>query len=378
MKQLLQFSRAPKSATSALLLISLLLSSTGCSFRKGERWKFAGWDIRKAVGMAPSKPAPETPTRLVTTWTEAVLNRPGETPQRGFGGRLAFFKNGNEDPVRVEGQLVIYAFDESGDDPYKTEPTKRYIFPADQLAVYESESTVGPTYNIWLPWDEAGGVERKVSLIARFEPKDGAIVVGEQTRHLLSGTSPAGAARQQMASTIQPGPSHLELARYQAPAPTANGAQAGGLPMGAEHSVMTAPAPDPLTTTSIPLPRKLPATPGPSLLASRAQQQAIAAARMPAFTSMSTAPTQSSGPVQTASGINAVQPLQPATQQSFAAQAVWQTPVGTSAGYLPPTAPAPGSVHRRHSAVESAAPGQPPSTGFQSPLPRAPEQPFGQ
>lgn len=374
MKHLLQNSRARKPVVTALLLACLLLASSGCSYRKGERWKFAGWDVRKAVGMSPSKPKPETPTRLVTTWTEAVHNRAGETPKRGFGGRLAFFKNGSEDPVRVEGQLVIYAFDESGEDPYRTEPTKRYIFPAEQLTVYESDSTLGPTYNIWLPWDQAGGIERKISLIARFEPKDGPIIVGEQTRHLLSGSSPDSASRQ-LASTVQPGPGQLNLARYQAPA--TSGAPASSLAVGGEHSVMTTPTPDPLTTTLIPLPRKLSATPGPSLLASRAQQEVIAAARMPVVTSMAVTRNQSDAFVQTATATDPVQPMQPTTQQAFAAQAVWQSPVGTSGGYLPQSAPLPGLTAPGQPAVGSTAPGQPPSTGFQSPLRRAPGQPIG-
>ena len=179
---------ARQSPTIALLMAAIL-ACLGCATGSNDRWKFASWDIRNAMDFKrDDKPDPETPTRVVTTWSDAVKHRPGEKAQRGFGGRLAFFKDASQDPIRVEGELVIYAFDESGADPYKSEPTRRYVFPAEQLDIYESENALGPSYSVWLPWDELGGPEQKISLIARFEPKEGAIIVGEQTKHYLAGT----------------------------------------------------------------------------------------------------------------------------------------------------------------------------------------------
>jgi hypothetical protein len=140
--------------------------------------------------MKSSKPPlPEVPVRLVSTWTETSLQRPGKPSQRGFGGRLVFFKRDCDDPVRVDGQLVIYAFDESDREPHETHPTRKYVFPAAEFARHESESKLGPSYSVWLPWDEVGGNNKQISLIARFEPEGGAFVMGEQTKHLLPGLS---------------------------------------------------------------------------------------------------------------------------------------------------------------------------------------------
>jgi hypothetical protein len=50
-----------------------------------------------------------------------------------------------------------------------------------------SKSELGPSYSFWLPWDEVGGPQTEISLIARFEPNGGSIVIGEQTKHLLPG-----------------------------------------------------------------------------------------------------------------------------------------------------------------------------------------------
>lgn len=133
-------------------------------------------------------PDPEIPTRLVSTWTDTILSEPGKTPQRGFGGRISFFNQKSDVPVRVEGQLVVYAYDESGRQAHETQPTRRYVFPQELFARHESMSEIGPSYSVWLPWDDAGGEQKKISLITRFEPVGGALIAGEQTKHLLPGT----------------------------------------------------------------------------------------------------------------------------------------------------------------------------------------------
>ena len=178
------------SLTHSALCLALVAANVGCSIGKKEGWKFSqSWDIRRAVGWKQDEIAPpQIPSRLVSTWTETTLNRTGETPQRGFGGRLLFFDEGSEDSIRVAGQLVVYAYDDSEREAHETQPTRRFVFPSEQFVRHESASKVGPSYSVWLPWDEVGGVQKQISLIARFEPQGGPLLVGEQTRHLLPGT----------------------------------------------------------------------------------------------------------------------------------------------------------------------------------------------
>jgi hypothetical protein len=170
---------------------SLMLGGTGCSisdfkpsklFSLDNTWPF-GDDIEEG-----------TPVRVVGAWTDTVLTKQGEKPQRGFGGRLAFYDNDHEKSVLVDGELVVYAFDELGRDPTNNKPTRRYVFPADQMKLRMSESDLGATYSFFLPWDEAGGPRAEVSLVCRFQPKKGPVVVGEQTKHRLDGPEPVAGA----------------------------------------------------------------------------------------------------------------------------------------------------------------------------------------
>ena len=128
------------------------------------------------------------PQRIVGTWTDTVLHQGGKKPQRGFGGRLIFYGEDAEKPVLVDGQLVVYAFDESNREPTDNKPTRRYVFPPDQVARRMSKIGARARRTVsGCRGTKSGGPQTEISLIARFEPKEGAIVVGEQTKHLLAG-----------------------------------------------------------------------------------------------------------------------------------------------------------------------------------------------
>ncbi len=133
---------------------------------------------------------PGKPERVVAMWTDTVLTRSDTPPVRGFGGRLMFYEGKKESPIKVEGTLVVYAFDENGRDPGSARPDRKYIVTQQQLPAHYSKSKIGHSYSVWIPWDEVGGVQKEISLIVRFEPKNGAAIVGEQRRLLLPGKPP--------------------------------------------------------------------------------------------------------------------------------------------------------------------------------------------
>jgi hypothetical protein len=180
---------------SFLLVFVVTLSSTAAL--QAWEWKTPSflrldntWPFRDK-----DKPQEGTPVRMVSTWTDTVLSQPGQKPQRGFGGRIMFYDKEGKKPILVEGQLVVYAFDEAGREQTDNKPTRRYVFPADQMPVHMSKSELGASYSFWLPWDEAGGPRATLSLISRFEPKGGAVVTSEQTKHVLPGTTPIASAQ---------------------------------------------------------------------------------------------------------------------------------------------------------------------------------------
>jgi hypothetical protein len=131
----------------------------------------------------------EPPGKIVACWTDTVLHQDGRAV-RGFGGRLIFFKRADGDPIKVDGTLVVYAFDETNRDPSNPKPDRKYVFTREQLAEHHSKTKAGHSYSFWIPWEAAGGEQKEISLICRFTPKRGPVIVGEQTRQLLPGTLP--------------------------------------------------------------------------------------------------------------------------------------------------------------------------------------------
>jgi hypothetical protein len=246
------YRRSQRAGSFCRIVLAVACGSAICGCRSsGDGWKFADWDVRRAVGMKKAPAEPKTPQRLVATWTDTILNTAGQSPKRGFGGRLVFFERAETDPVRVNGQLVVYAFDETNPEPQKTHPTRRYVFPAEDFARMESDSTLGASYSVFLPWDEVGGPPKKISLITRFEPAKGAIVLGEQTRHYLPGVDIDGKMTTQIAEgKVESETSSVQLAGYQG----GESAQTGSPAVKAPSEIAGRPRLR-MSTATIPLPK---------------------------------------------------------------------------------------------------------------------------
>jgi hypothetical protein len=170
-------SRAMRFCGCALLLTAAVWAS-GCASLDLERpnvWPFSKEDD------------PRVPTKLVAIWTDAVSTSPDASAARGFGGRLTFYDGKTNKPVKVDGTLVVYLFDEEGRDPGNAKPDRKYVFNKEDWSKHYSKSELGHSYSIWVPYDEVGGPQKEISLIVRFAPTAGPTVVGEQTKQVLPG-----------------------------------------------------------------------------------------------------------------------------------------------------------------------------------------------
>jgi hypothetical protein len=167
-------------AYAALAMLPLL--ATGCQALHLEHSKKFPWVAKTELKESKfSKPA-----RMVAIWTDAVYNQAGKPATRGFGGRLYFYNNQNQ-TVPVEGQLVVYAYDDSNEDKVREAPDKKFVFTPDQFTRHYSESDFGASYSVWIPWDTVGGMETPISLVPVFTSSTGDVVIGQQTMNVLPG-----------------------------------------------------------------------------------------------------------------------------------------------------------------------------------------------
>ena len=180
----------------------LMIATTGCSTlttaknTKNSK-KESSWSLFK-------KKEYQVPQSINVTWTYDIFTKEGKPPTRGFGGRLYFY-NEKSQAIPVEGELTIYGFDDtnrSHDGSSIESADKRFRFTAEQFTTHFSESELGASYSIWIPWDAAPGTQKKIMLIPTFKTKDGPVLRGNAATVLLPGViSPEGEQRVIQAST---------------------------------------------------------------------------------------------------------------------------------------------------------------------------------
>ncbi|MHB8897261.1 MAG: hypothetical protein ACYC6Y_00790 [Thermoguttaceae bacterium] len=159
------------------LLPLVALAVSGCS----------SLNLSENIKWPLSSDKPQIADRVVDVWTDDVLHQTGQVSKRGFGGRLMFYNRQSESPIKVEGSLTVYLFDDHCEDPLREEPLHKFVFPADTLEKHYSKSELGHSYSFWLPVDDVGGVERRLTMIARFQPKVGGRIMGQPSTHVLPG-----------------------------------------------------------------------------------------------------------------------------------------------------------------------------------------------
>ncbi len=130
----------------ACLLLSGCASLTGGDKAKNKPKKDSSWFSWK-------KKEYQTPHSMAVIWSEDVLTVPGKPPTRGFGGRIYFY-NEKSQAIPVEGELMVYGYDESAVKPASTAAPaadKRFRFTSEQFTQHFSESELGASYSIWIP-----------------------------------------------------------------------------------------------------------------------------------------------------------------------------------------------------------------------------------
>jgi hypothetical protein len=166
----------------AVGLVASLLAASGCQTLTPDWSK--SWFGGEAPRLMTSKYG--TPVKMAVIWSPAVLNQAGAKPVRGFGGRIYFYDRGNR-PIPVEGQLVVFAYNDSKPHADGKTPDARYAFTPEQFTSHYSPTDLGAAYSVWIPWDEVGRPQVEISLVPVFTATSGQLVIGESSRNLLPG-----------------------------------------------------------------------------------------------------------------------------------------------------------------------------------------------
>jgi len=158
----------------------------------------------------------EPPAKIIPVWSDTVMSRPGQQGVRGFGGRIVFYGRNTDEPVPVDGSLMVYGWDDTQGNLNQT-PDRKYVVTAEELAGHLSQSTIGDSYSIWIPWDHAGSRHKRVTIVAKYVGQDGVELTSTPQRVVLPGPVPellSQAQQKQAKPIIRPTQSKVEQAGY--------------------------------------------------------------------------------------------------------------------------------------------------------------------
>lgn len=193
--------------------LAALLHASGCAALNVNQEKFFTADARNPV------------VRVLTLWEPAEGVGLDRLPSRGFAGQILFFTAGSAQPVLVRGKVRVYLFDDQGAVAEQARPLHQFDFLPDAWATHATKTTLGPAYNVFIPYVRPGCTQARCSLRVRFEPAEaGSPVYSDMVHVFLPGPEAAGHSAAEPATRTSGSlpPPGIELTRRRGPAAEVN------------------------------------------------------------------------------------------------------------------------------------------------------------
>ncbi len=219
---------------SRLLVTGLLLASlVGCAeFRAPTSWIGLPGSIPRATARNPA-------SRIVAIWQPADGRNLNGLPGRGFAGQILFFPAKGEAPIAVDGDVRIYVFDDQGSPEEQMKPMHQFDFAGGSWEAQLVEGSLGPAYQVFIPYTRKGTHRAKCSLRIRLQPEVGTALYSEVIDVVLPGPD-SPAAPEPIVSTPRPTTrtptTSIQLTRAERPAPVPTPGKVSLDPAAAPHA----------------------------------------------------------------------------------------------------------------------------------------------
>ena len=195
-------------------LCVILTVSAGCSSLKtdGSVWNPLKPRSDRKVNSVTAKPV-----RMAVVWKDSVYEQPGAASIKGFGGRF-FIYDAQSNPIQTDGELVVYGYDESNPlhaDGSHAGADKKFVFPSETFQRHFSDSDLGASYSVWIPWEKVGGIRKSITLIPIFKTTSGNVLECGQSMIVLPGRKPEMEAKNINGTEIPNTPNLVAQASFQ-------------------------------------------------------------------------------------------------------------------------------------------------------------------
>ena len=135
----------------------------------------------------PKASAADPVVQILCLWQQAEGRDPEGYPCKGFSGQILFLSNKAATPVQCEGDVRIYLFDDQGDAEAQAKPLRQFEFDSGSWGIHLTETSLGPTYSVFVPYVRKGVKDANCALRVRLKPKIGPVVFSDLSNMPLNG-----------------------------------------------------------------------------------------------------------------------------------------------------------------------------------------------
>jgi len=196
--------------------VGVFVVSAGCTSINSNG---KGLGLSKFKPDSASNPVTSEPASMAVVWKDSVYEQPGAPSVKGFGGRL-FIYDARNNPVKADGELVVYGYDESNPihaEGAHTGADKKFVFPSDKFQRHFSDSNLGASYSVWIPWEKVGGIRKSITLIPVFKTANGNVLRCGQSLMVLPGRKPESQNASINGKSVPNTPNLVAQASFQQP-----------------------------------------------------------------------------------------------------------------------------------------------------------------
>jgi hypothetical protein len=159
-----------------LQFVAALLTLSGCATLQFP------WDDK-----VPEASKKNPVVQITCLWEPSEGRDPNGILCRGFAGQILFLGNKGGTPVKVDGSVMIYLFDNQGTPEEQAAPVHQYNFDAVSWSQHMRVGTMGPTYHVFVPYTRQGTYEALCSLRVKLTPKEGSPIYSDHSEIPLRG-----------------------------------------------------------------------------------------------------------------------------------------------------------------------------------------------
>ena len=125
--------------------------------------------------------------RVLCLWEPSEGRDPKGLPCRGFAGQILFLGNQGGRPVKVNGTVKVYQFDDLGTEEEQAVPVHQFEFDAGAWNRHMKVGSFGAAYHVFIPYMRPGHHEANCAVYLKYTPHEGQPITSDMSHIYVKG-----------------------------------------------------------------------------------------------------------------------------------------------------------------------------------------------